>query len=94
MSAISSRLLAAVFSRSLRAFAAFVCLILLSFDVTARAAVIRGTVTDPLGRPVAGARVELRSRGDTVQSVETATDGAYRIETEGQGRFELAACGP
>ena len=91
MSAISSRLLAAVFSRSLRAFAAFVCLILLSFDVTAHAAVIRGVVTDPLGRPVAGARVELRSHGNTVKSVETGTDGVYRIETEGQGRFELSA---
>lgn len=91
MSAIPSRLLAALSLRSLRAFAAFVYLITLLVGTTAYAVVVCGTVTDPLGRPIAGARVELKSHGETLKFVQTGEDGAYRIEATELGRFGVAA---
>ncbi len=59
---------------------------------TARAVVVHGTVTGPLGLPVPGARVQLvalegaaHSVADTVSGV----DGVYEIRTEFAGRFLL-----
>ena len=59
---------------------------------SARAVVVQGTVTGPLGGPVPGARVQLialdgaaRSVADTISGV----DGRYEIRTEFAGRFLL-----
>jgi iron complex outermembrane receptor protein/vitamin B12 transporter len=90
MSAISGRLLAAFVSRARHASAALLCL--LPFCCTAAYAVIvRGTVCDPLGRPVAGATVQLLSHGKPVGKVTAAADGTYTIEATESGRFTVAA---
>ncbi|HEX3570806.1 MAG TPA: TonB-dependent receptor [Acidobacteriaceae bacterium] len=90
MSAISGRLLAAFVSRARHASAALLCL--LPFCCTAAYAVIvRGTVSDPLGRPVAGAIVQLLSNGKPVGKVTAAADGTYMIEATESGRFTVAA---
>jgi vitamin B12 transporter len=90
MSAISGRPLAAFVSRAHRASAALLCL--LAFCCTAaHAVVVRGTVTDSLGRPVAGATVQLHSHGKPVGRVTTAADGSYSIEATEPGRFTVTA---
>jgi len=86
----SGRVLAAFVSRSLRAFA-FLFLIATPGALTAYALTIHGTVTDSLGRPVAGAHVELRAHGKTVASARSAADGGYQIDLDQPGRFALAA---
>ena len=90
MSVISGRLLAAFLSRACRASAVFLCAVSLCCSA-AHAVVVRGTVTDPLGRPVPGATVQLVSHGNPVATVTAGADGVYSIETSESGRFAVAA---
>lgn len=65
---------------------------LLLLPLSARAVIVRGTVTDPLGRPVPGARVQLIALTPATRSVAdalTAADGSYSIRTDLSGRFLL-----
>lgn len=90
MSVTSGRLLAAFFSRAGRASVVFLSVLGLCC-CAAHAVVVRGTVTDPLGRPVPGATVQLISQGKPVATVTAGADGTYAIETSESGRFAIAA---
>jgi iron complex outermembrane receptor protein/vitamin B12 transporter len=72
------------------AFGAPLLLALLSLvPVSARAVIIRGTVTDPLGAAVPGAHVQLM-QNNTVAGVATAgADGSFEIRSTANGRFLL-----
>lgn len=57
--------------------------------MSAHAVVVRGRVTDALGRPVRGARVQLIEKGQ-VEAIAYADDkGAYEIRSAESGRFTL-----
>lgn len=55
----------------------------------ARAVVVRGVVTDPLGRPVPGARVQLIQGQKAVAIGIAGVDGSYEIRSTEAGRFVL-----
>jgi len=55
----------------------------------APAVVIRGTVTDQLGAPVAGARVQLIQGKQTASFARSASDGSFEIRSGDSGRFLL-----
>ncbi|HEV2274326.1 MAG TPA: TonB-dependent receptor [Acidobacteriaceae bacterium] len=55
------------------------------------AAVVHGTVTDPLGAPIAGATVALVSRSQVIAQSATQHDGTYRLTTSVRGRFYVLA---
>jgi vitamin B12 transporter len=57
--------------------------------VFAEAVVIRGRVTDALGRPVPGGRVQLVEAGKVVALAYAGPDGSYEIRFSGSGRFTL-----
>lgn len=65
--------------------AALVCLLATS----AHAVVVRGTVTDPLGAAVLGARVQLVQGTAVVAFGRTGTDGTFEIRSTASGRFRL-----
>jgi len=52
-----------------------------------RAAVVQGTVTDPLGVGIANATVTLISRGKVVATALSQSDGTYIIRNNQSGRF-------
>jgi vitamin B12 transporter len=52
-----------------------------------RAAIVHGTVTDPLGAPIARATVALLQNGKIVTSVVTQSDGTYHLTTSAAGHF-------
>jgi vitamin B12 transporter len=93
----------AVFGRSaaasnLRAYALHWVVTLAAFSLptafflsaaTARAVVVRGVVTDPLGKPVAGARIQLIQGKKSVAAAIADTDGTYEIRSTESGRFLL-----
>ncbi len=56
---------------------------------TAQAVVVRGRVTDPLGRGLAGASVQLIEDGKAVARSRTAPDGSYELRSGDAGRFTL-----
>lgn len=56
---------------------------------TAHAVVVRGRVTDPLGKAVPGARVQLIQSGKVVSMAYAAPDGSYEIRFGEAGRFTL-----
>ncbi len=58
-------------------------------SVAAHAVVIRGRVTDPLGKAVPGARVQLVEAGKVVSIAYAASDGSYEIRSGDAGRFTL-----
>jgi vitamin B12 transporter len=93
MSVYFGRQLAASILRSPYAFAAFLCVLAFA-SVSARAVVVRGEVTDPLGRPVAGAHVELVVRGAAVASATTGANGTYHIDFPASGHFSLTGSAP
>jgi iron complex outermembrane receptor protein/vitamin B12 transporter len=66
-------------------FAAF----LLVFTVPARAASVRGVVTDTTGAKITGANVVLMSNGQKVASAVSTADGSFEILTGVSGRFFL-----
>ncbi len=63
--------------------------ILFSLTLSARAVIIRGTVTDPLGAVVPGARVQLIQGTQVVAFSIAGPDGSYEIRTTAPGRFVL-----
>src|SRR5216683_5882982 len=63
--------------------------ILFSFTLSARAVIIRGTVTDPLGAVVPGARVQLIQGTQVAAFSITGPDGSYEIRSTAPGRFVL-----
>src|SRR5665213_1902394 len=54
---------------------------------TAQAAIVHGTVTDPLGLPVIHATVVLVQNGQILALALTRTDGTYQISSSAAGRF-------
>jgi iron complex outermembrane receptor protein/vitamin B12 transporter len=63
--------------------------ILFSLTLSARAVIIRGTVTDPLGAVVPGARVQLIQGTQVVAFSIAGPDGSYEIRSTAPGRFVL-----
>src|ERR1700678_4514972 len=63
--------------------------LLFAFAGHARAVVVRGTVTDALGRPVVGARVQLIQGPKPVAIGIAGVDGTYEIRSTESGRFVL-----
>ncbi len=60
----------------------------------ARAVVVRGTVTDPLGRPVPGARIQLIQGQKSIAVGLSGVDGSYEIRSTQAGRFVLLTSAP
>ncbi len=59
--------------------------------IAAHAVVVRGTVTDTLGAPVAGARVQLIQGKATASFAMSGPDGSFEIRSGDSGRFLLLA---
>jgi iron complex outermembrane receptor protein/vitamin B12 transporter len=57
--------------------------------IPAHAVIIRGRVTDPLGKPVPNARVQLIEKGNVAAIGFADSDGAYEIRSADSGRFTL-----
>jgi iron complex outermembrane receptor protein/vitamin B12 transporter len=57
--------------------------------VSSHAVIVRGTVTDPLGAAVPGARVQLIQGKNVAGSGLSASDGSFEIRSTGSGRFIL-----
>jgi len=66
-----------------------IAIFLLSAVGPARAASIRGVVTDTTGAHVTGATVVLVSKGQQVASAVSTADGSFEIQTGVSGRFFL-----
>jgi iron complex outermembrane receptor protein/vitamin B12 transporter len=73
---------------SLRTLAALAAILFLAAPC-ARAVIVRGTVTDPLGAAVAGARVQLIQRKSAIAASLTGPDGSFEIRSTAPGRFLL-----
>ena len=74
---------------SIPPLAAFLVLNFVFFAPSLRAVVVRGLVTDALGKPIPAARVQL-IQGPKVVAVGIAgPDGAYEIRYADAGRFVL-----
>jgi len=67
----------------------FVLAILSFVTLSSQAVIVRGTVTDPLGAAVAGARVQLIQGKNVAGSGLSASDGSFEIRSTGSGRFLL-----
>jgi iron complex outermembrane receptor protein/vitamin B12 transporter len=59
-----------------------------------QAVVIRGTVTDPLGAAVPGARVQLIQGKSVAGSALSGPDGSFEIRSTASGRFVLLTSAP
>lgn len=55
----------------------------------AHAVIVRGRVTDALGKPLPNARVQLIEKGQTAAIAFADSDGAYEIRSADAGRFTL-----
>ncbi|GGG76274.1 TonB-dependent receptor [Edaphobacter dinghuensis] len=73
---------------SLRTLAALAAILFLAAPC-ARAVIVRGTVTDPLGAAVAGARVQLIQGKSAIAASLTGLDGSFEIRSTAPGRFLL-----
>ena len=73
-------------TRSFLSLAAFAALL-----APAHAVIVRGRVTDSLGRAVPGARVQLIERGKVAAIAYAADDGSYEIRSADAGRFHSSA---
>ncbi|HEV2710693.1 MAG TPA: TonB-dependent receptor [Edaphobacter sp.] len=73
---------------SVRAFFALAAILLIAIPC-ARAVIVRGTVTDPLGAAVAGARVQLIQGKSAIAVSRTGLDGSFEIRSTAPGRFLL-----
>ena len=69
--------------------AAFLFTSFVFFTAAARAVVVRGVVTDALGKPVAAARVQLVLGQKAVAVGVSGADGLYEIRSTEAGRFVL-----
>lgn len=61
----------------------------LAMGVPAGAVVVRGRVTDPLGKALGGARVQLVESGRVVSTAYAGPDGSYELRSGDAGRFTL-----
>lgn len=66
---------------------------LLASSCALHAVSVHGTVTDPLGYPVANATVALVQNGQVLLTARTGSDGGYVIVSPGSGRFYVLASG-
>jgi vitamin B12 transporter len=82
---VSRRLLS--LSLSLRQVTRLLAVVLFAQFSPARAAIVHGTVTDPLGAPISGATVALLQNGKVISHSATGADGSYRLTTSAGGRF-------
>ena len=93
MSAISGRLPAVFLLRgsALRRLLTLAAFLLLTHFLAApaRAIVVRGVVTDPLGHAVRGARIQLLEGKRAVAIGISGADGSYEIRSTEAGRFVL-----
>jgi vitamin B12 transporter len=71
---------------------AFLSLIVLT--LSAKAIVVRGTVTDPLGAPILGARVQLIQGPNVAAFSITGPEGTFEIRSATAGRFLLLTSAP
>ena len=65
----------------------FCLFLILSTALVARAAIVRGTVTNSLGTAVVHANVLLLQNGQIVAIAVTHSDGTYQISSSASGRF-------
>jgi vitamin B12 transporter len=63
------------------------------FSPSIWAAIVHGTVTDPLGLPVIHADVLLVQNGQVLALALTHNDGSYQISTSASGRFYVLISG-
>ena len=91
MSIVFGRALAASLLRASSTLVAFLLLAaqICIFVSTANAVVVRGVVTDALGRPVPGARIQLIQGPKPVAIAIAGVDGSYEIQSTLSGRFVL-----
>ena len=68
---------------------ATLALLLCLFTTAARAVIVRGTVTDPLGAVVVGAKVQLVQGKAVIAVAVTDSTGAFEIRSTQSGRFLL-----
>jgi vitamin B12 transporter len=77
-------------SRRLKALAVTLTVIALAlFSRTSLAVVVRGQVSDPLGRPLVGARIQLIQGKKAIAEGISGVDGSYEIRSTEAGRFLL-----
>ncbi len=69
-------------------------LFLFVLTLSAQAIIVRGTVSDPLGVPVAGARVQLIQGPEVAAFAITGPDGSFEIRSTAPGRFLLLTSSP
>ncbi|MGA8531116.1 MAG: TonB-dependent receptor plug domain-containing protein, partial [Acidobacteriaceae bacterium] len=84
-----------LFSRPARRFfpAFFLCAFVLGSGTALHAVSVHGTVTDPLGYPIADAVVGLVHDGKVLLDGRTAADGTYTLVSGASGRFYVLATG-
>lgn len=78
---------------SVRALFAIAAIFFLALP-SARAVIVRGTVTDPLGAAVLGARVQLIQGKKVAAFSITGPDGSFEIRSTAFGRFLLLTSAP
>ncbi len=78
---------ASVLSSRTRALLSTLAFALLT--ASAHAVIVRGRVTDALGNPIRGARVQLIEHGKVAAIGYAADDGTYEIRSADAGRFTL-----
>ncbi len=84
---------ASLFFRAGFRYAAFLSTFVLAVG-SARAVVVRGTVTDRLGAAITNARVELIQGKQVIAVGVTGADGSYEIRSTAPGRFVLLTSAP
>lgn len=67
--------------------------LLFTFPFVSHAVTVHGTVTDPVGRPVADANVALVQNGKVILSTTTHNDGTYQFSNGASGQFYVLAAG-
>jgi vitamin B12 transporter len=70
------------------------CLVLMGAALSAHAVVVRGTVTDPLGAVIGGARVQLIQGQKVASFTISGPDGSFEIRSAEPGRFLLLTSAP
>jgi vitamin B12 transporter len=85
---MSAPLYRSAVASSLRMLAALAAILIFTAPC-ARAVIVRGTVTDPLGAAVAGARVQLIQGKSAIAASLTGVDGSFEIRSTAAGRFLL-----
>jgi vitamin B12 transporter len=88
MSLFSSRSTASYRAAALRRGVSAI-LFLIAASAVANAVVVRGRVTDALGKPLPGARVQLVEGGKVEAFAYAGADGTYEIRDANSGRFTL-----